>query len=45
MASFRPDGVLFEGNGVTPDVAVATQPGDLIGATDTALAKAIELLR
>ncbi len=45
MASFRPDGVLFEGNGVAPDVAVATQAGDLIGASDTALAKACELLR
>ncbi len=45
MASFRPDGVLFEGNGVQPDVAVATLPSDLVGATDTALAKAIELLR
>jgi C-terminal processing protease CtpA/Prc len=45
MASFRPDGVLFEGNGVVPDVPVATQPTDLIGETDTALAKALELLR
>ena len=45
MASFRPDGVLFEGNGVAPDVAVATMPGDLVGTTDTALAKAVELLR
>jgi hypothetical protein len=45
MASFRPDGVLFEGNGVVPDVVVATRPGDLIGTSDTALAKAIELLR
>jgi hypothetical protein len=45
MASFRPDGVLFEGNGVTPDVEVAAQARDLIGATDSVLAKAIELLR
>jgi hypothetical protein len=45
MASFRPDGVLFEGNGVTPDIAVATQPGDLVGNSDTALDKARELLR
>jgi C-terminal processing protease CtpA/Prc len=45
MASFRPDGVLFEGNGVVPDVAVLLQPGDLVGATDEALAKARELLR
>lgn len=45
MASFRPDGVLFEGNGVAPDVAVETAPGDLIGASDTVLDLAIELLR
>jgi len=45
MASFRPDGVLFEGNGVVPDVAVATLPTDLIGTTDTVLQRAIELLR
>lgn len=45
MASFRPDGTLFEGNGVTPDVVVKTQATDLIGQTDSALAKALELLR
>ncbi|HEX5051894.1 MAG TPA: S41 family peptidase [Planctomycetota bacterium] len=45
MASFRPDGVLFEGNGVVPDVAVAVEPGDLIGASDTALQRALEMLR
>lgn len=45
MASFRPDGVLFEGNGVVPDVAVAMQPGDLVGASDTVLQHAVELLR
>lgn len=45
MASFRPDGTLFEGNGVVPDVAVKTQATDLIGRTDTVLDKALELLR
>jgi C-terminal processing protease CtpA/Prc len=45
MASFRPDGVLFEGNGVEPDVAVQTAPTDLIGASDTVLARALALLR
>ena len=45
MASFRPDGVLFEGNGVVPDVAVATQPGDLVGDGDAVLQRALELLR
>ncbi len=45
MASFRPDGVLFEGNGVAPDVEQPTAPGDLIGAGDTVLARAVALLR
>jgi hypothetical protein len=45
MASFRPDGVLFEGNGVPPDVVCEPVPTDFVGATDTALQQAIELLR
>jgi hypothetical protein len=45
MASFRPDGVLFEGNGVVPDIACETVPEDLIGASDSALQRARELLR
>ncbi|MFT4511704.1 MAG: hypothetical protein ACI89X_004867 [Planctomycetota bacterium] len=45
MASFRPDGTLFEGHGVVADVAVKSQPTDLIGQADTALQKALELLR
>jgi hypothetical protein len=45
MASFRPDGVLFEGNGVVPDVAVAAEPVDLVGGGDAVLQRALELLR
>jgi hypothetical protein len=45
MASFRPDGVLFEGHGVEPDIAVGMRPGDLVGATDTVLQRALDLLR
>ncbi|HEU4418017.1 MAG TPA: S41 family peptidase, partial [Planctomycetota bacterium] len=45
MASFRPDGVLFEGNGVAPDVAVSAEAGDLVGAGDAVLQRALELLR
>lgn len=45
MASFRPDGVLFEGNGVVPDVAVATQVGDLVGAGDAVLDAALRTFR
>lgn len=44
MASFRPDGTLFEGHGVVPDVRVEPLPGDLVGKTDTALRRALELL-
>lgn len=45
MASFRPDGVLFEGNGVVPDVVVSMLPGDLVGTSDTVLRRAEDLLR
>ena len=45
MASFRPDGVLFEGSGVVPDVAVEAAPADLIGEGDHVLQRALELLR
>ncbi len=45
MASFRPDGKLFEGNGVSPDVVCPPAPGDLVGDSDTQLARAIELCR
>ena len=45
MASFRPDGVLFEGNGVVPDVAVSAEPVDLVGGGDAVLQRALELLR
>lgn len=44
MASFRPDGVLFEGNGVEPDHAVAGAPTDLIGSTDRVLEAAVAVL-
>jgi len=37
--------VLFEGNGVVPDVVCETVPEDLIGASDTALQRAREWLR
>jgi hypothetical protein len=44
MASFRPDGVLFEGNGVVPDVDLAAGPGDLVNGTDSVLERALALL-
>lgn len=45
MASFQPNGTLFEHSGVVPDVAVEAQASDLIGETDTVLDRAIDLLR
>lgn len=43
MASFTRDGRLFDGQGVAPDVVVERAATDLIGRTDTALARAIEI--
>jgi len=45
MASFQPDGTLYDGNGVAPDVEVRVTPGDLIGETDTQLDRALSILR
>ncbi len=40
MASFRPDGKLYDGNGIEPDVRVDRTAADLIGRTDTQLDRA-----
>jgi C-terminal processing protease CtpA/Prc len=45
MASFRPDGKLYDGNGVTPDVLVEPHAADWIGRTDTMLEAALKRLR
>ncbi len=49
MASFRADGSLYDGVGVTPDVVVEPRATDFVGATDTqldaALARIGEALR
>jgi hypothetical protein len=45
MASFQPDGKLYDTNGVTPDVVVETPPDYFIeGGKDVVLARALELL-
>ena len=45
MASFQPDGKLYDGNGVQPDLLVQPKPGYFIDAgEDNFLIKAIELL-
>jgi hypothetical protein len=43
MASFRPNGKLYEGNGIHPDVLCEPVPTDAIGQTDTILKKAKEI--
>lgn len=45
MASFRPDGQLFEGNGVPPDVVCEPKATDFVGTTDTALDQALARLK
>lgn len=44
MASYRPDGRLFDGRGIDPDIRVPRTPTDLLGRTDTQLAAAERLL-
>lgn len=45
MASFRANGMLYDGNGIQPDVYCEPIPTDAIGQTDTQLDKAKEILR
>ncbi|MGH7151666.1 MAG: S41 family peptidase [Planctomycetota bacterium] len=44
MASFRPDGTLYDGEGVEPDVLVEREPEDLVGKGDAQLASALARL-
>lgn len=45
MASFRPDGKLYDGRGVEPDVEAWPEPTDVIGRTDTVLDAAVKKLQ
>ena len=45
MASFRPNGKLYDGNGIHPDVVVEPIPTDFIGQTDSVLAAAVARLK
>jgi hypothetical protein len=45
MASFQPDGKLYDGRGVEPDVEAWPEPTDLIGRTDTVLDAAVTKLK
>ena len=44
MVSYRPDGRLYDGNGIEVDVHAAPTVSDYLGETDTALGKAISLI-
>jgi hypothetical protein len=44
MASFQPNGELYDGNGIQPDIVIEPVPTDFIGRTDTVLDRAIELI-
>jgi hypothetical protein len=44
MASFQPNGRLYDGNGIQPDIVVEPFPTDFIGRTDTVLDKAIDFV-
>ena len=35
MASFQPNGKLYDGNGIAPDIQLGLKTTDLIGETDT----------
>ncbi len=44
MASFRPDGKIFEGKGVTPDIHFPDSLNDHLGITDDMKARAVQLI-
>lgn len=45
MVSYRPDGRLYDGRGIAPDVTVVPTASDVLGRTDRALERALERLR
>lgn len=45
MASFQPNGKLYDGNGIQPDVIIEPIPTDFIGKTDSILQTAIQRLQ
>ncbi|MBN2314429.1 MAG: hypothetical protein JXM79_10900 [Sedimentisphaerales bacterium] len=44
MASFQPNGQLYDGNGIQPDIRVEPAPTDFIGQSDTLLETAIRAI-
>ncbi len=45
MASFRPNGKLFDGNGVDVDIKAVPTPADFLGRSDTVLETGIDWIR
>ena len=45
MVSHRPNGMLYDGKGIAPDIEVKPTLSDLTAQTDTQLAKAVEHLK
>ena len=45
MASFRPNGKMYDGNGIAPDIVVEPIPNDYVGKTDSVLDAALEHLK
>jgi C-terminal processing protease CtpA/Prc len=45
MASFRSNGLLYEGRGIQPDIVMEPEPGYFIGQSDATLQAAIKVLR
>jgi hypothetical protein len=45
MASFQPNGKLYDGNGIQPDVVIEPIPTDFTGKTDSILQAAIQRLQ
>lgn len=44
MASFQASGLLFDGRGVLPDVAVVPEPGFFVGGRDAVLERGLEVV-
>jgi C-terminal processing protease CtpA/Prc len=44
MASFQPNGKLYDGNGIQPDMIAEPVPTDYIGQSDTVLDKALRTI-
>lgn len=44
MASFQPNGKLYDGNGIQPDIMIEPVPTDFIGKTDSLLDAAVQFI-